>query len=83
VEQNYPNPFNPATVIGYRIPEARDVTLQVVDILGRRVATLVSGRQEAGYHTARFDGTGMGSGVYFYRLEAGNDTAIRRMLLVR
>ncbi len=83
VEQNYPNPFNPATVIGYSIPEARNVSLQVLDILGRRVATLASGRQEAGFHTARFDGTGMASGVYFYRLEAGNDVAVKRMLLVK
>jgi len=82
-EQNYPNPFNPATVIGYSIPEARNVSLVVLDILGRRVATLVSGREEAGYHTARFDGTGMGSGVYFYRLQAGSDAAVKRMLFIK
>ena len=62
VEQNYPNPFNPATVIGYTLPEARNVSLQVLDILGCCVATLVSGRQDAGHHSARFDGSRMEAG---------------------
>lgn len=83
LSQNYPNPFNPVTVIRYRLPEDLEVTLQVFDMLGRRVATLVNEKIPAGSHKASFDAGKLASGIYIYRLEAGEQTLIRRMTLVR
>jgi len=68
MHKNYPNPFNPTTVIKYQLPDDGFVVLQVFDILGRVVATLVNEHQEAGYYTATFDGQNISSGVYFTRL---------------
>jgi hypothetical protein len=72
LSQNYPNPFNPTTTIRYALPEASRVTLEVFDMVGRRVATLADGPQTAGYHTATFDGRALASGAYIYRLRAVN-----------
>ena len=66
--QNHPNPFNPATRIAFTLPEAADVRLEVYDVLGRRVAVLVSERRQAGQHTVDFDATGLAGGVYISRL---------------
>ena len=68
LRQNYPNPFNPITVIRFELPVASDVRLSVCDLLGREVAVLVSEREVAGMHSVRFDGHGLASGVYLYRL---------------
>ena len=67
--QNYPNPFNPSTVIGYRLPQSGSVKLAVFDLLGRDVALLAQGVQEAGTHTVNWNAARVASGVYFYRLE--------------
>jgi hypothetical protein len=83
LERNYPNPFNPTTRIAFTLPEPERVKLTVFDLQGNVVTTLVNGRTEAGRHTAVFDGTGLPSGVYFYRLEAGNSTETRRLVLLR
>ena len=70
LEAAYPNPFNPQTTIGYALPRAADVRLAVYDVLGRQVALLAEGFRPAGRHEAVFDGAGLASGLYFYRLEA-------------
>jgi hypothetical protein len=81
--QNYPNPFNPTTVINYELPTNSDVRLEVFDMLGRKVETLVSQRQVAGNYSATLNASQLASGVYFYRLQAGNFTETRKMMLVK
>lgn len=81
--QNYPNPFNPQTTIRYTLAEAGPVRLTVFDLLGREVTTLVHGTRLAGSHTATFDATGLPSGVYLYRLEAGGQVLTRQMMRVK
>ena len=83
LSQNYPNPFNPATNIGFHIAEVSLVTLKVYDILGREVATLVNGVRRPGAYTVSFDGSGLASGVYFYRLQAGRFADTKKLLLLR
>ena len=85
--QNYPNPFNPSTLIPYQIPTAAHVRLEMFNVLGQRVATLVDGEQSAGAHTAQWDATdaagrAVGAGVYVYRLSSGGATVSRRMVLI-
>jgi endo-1,4-beta-xylanase len=81
--QNYPNPFNPSTQITYAIPNDGYMSLVVFDLLGSPVATLFQGFRRAGEYVARFDGTGLSSGVYLYRLESGHFTQTRKLVLVR
>jgi photosystem II stability/assembly factor-like uncharacterized protein len=81
--QNYPNPFNPATVIRYQLPVVSDVFLVVHDMLGREVSELVNERRQPGTYAERFDGSGLSSGVYFYRLTAGSFTQTRKLVLIR
>ena len=83
--QNYPNPFNPATTIRFRLPKTEQVTLRVFDVLGREVAALLDNTSlTGGEHTVRFDASGLTSGVYLYRLEAGASfVQTRRMMLVK
>ena len=83
LEQNFPNPFNPATTIHYDLPRAATVRLTVFSVLGQRVALLVAGEQKAGHHEVKFDAGGMASGVYLYRLEAGDFVGAKKMLLVK
>lgn len=83
LEQNFPNPFNPLTSIEYGLPEASDVKLEIYDILGRRVATLVNGLKQPGTYHKSFDAMRFSSGVYIYRLQAGEIVKIRQMMLVK
>jgi hypothetical protein len=81
--ENYPNPFNPSTTIKYDLKEANHVTLTVYNMLGQKVATLVDKQQQSGQHQVRFDATGMSSGIYFYRINAGDYSATHKMTLVK
>lgn len=83
LNQNFPNPFNPTTVINYQLPVNSFVTLKVCDVLGREVATLVNGRQDAGYYNATFNAANLSSGVYFYRLQADNFSQVKKLLLLK
>lgn len=79
----YPNPFNPTTRISYDVPTSASVTVHVYDVLGRSVQTLVDSVQDAGRYDVTFDATGLASGIYYYRMEAGAFTDTRQMLLVK
>lgn len=81
--QNFPNPFNPNTNIQYSLPERSHATLEVYNMLGQRIATLVNNTLPAGTHTANFDATGLTSGVYFYRLKVGNEVQTRKLTLIK
>ena len=83
LDQNYPNPFNPTTDIKYQISAVSNVTLKVYDILGREVATLANGKENAGSYSVTFDGSRLASGVYFYRLTAGNYIATKKLVLMK
>jgi hypothetical protein len=83
LKQNYPNPFNPTTTIEYSIPEGKVVTLKVYNSLGQEVQTLVNSYQNAGTHEIDFDASDLSSGIYYYRMEAGNFKQVRKMLLIR
>jgi hypothetical protein len=81
--QNYPNPFNPSTQITYSIPKPSLVTLRIYDILGREVATLVNEKKQPQKYTVHWNAEGIPSGVYFFRLVAGDIIQVRKMLLIR
>lgn len=83
LEQNYPNPFNPSTKIRFSLPEQRHVTLEVFDITGRHIQTLVDRVLSSGTHTERFNATGLAGGLYLYRLQTGNEVMTRRMMLIK
>jgi len=81
--QNYPNPFNPSTTIRYALPQASNVTLTVFNTLGQPVAKRVQEEQPAGYYEVRFDAVGLASGVYLYRLQAGDFVQTKKLVLLR
>jgi hypothetical protein len=82
--QNYPNPFNPSTRIFYQLPKASRVLLVVYDVIGREVTTLVDKLQEPGSYTVTFSALeGRASGVYFYRLHAGDFVSVKKMMLLK
>jgi len=83
LSQNYPNPFNPVTNIKFSVPQAGIVKLVVYDLLGNEVATLVSQQMNAGSYTVDFDASQLSSSVYFYKIQAGEFTAIKKMMLVK
>jgi len=88
LEQNYPNPFNPVTTIQYQLPEAAHVRLEVYNMLGQRIRTLVNKKQDANYYTVQWkgltdNGTRTSSGVYFYKIEAGDFVKTKKLLLLK
>jgi hypothetical protein len=83
LEQNYPNPFNPATTINFQFPVRAHIFLKVYDLMGREVATLVNEVKQPGKYGARFDGSGLASGVYYYRFQAGTYVQTRKLVIVR
>jgi hypothetical protein len=83
LEQNYPNPFNPSTTISYAVPVQTRVTLKVFNVLGQEVATLVNAIESPGVKSVQFDARRLPSGVYVYRLQAGNHTESRKLMLLR
>jgi len=83
LNQNYPNPFNPSTVISFGLPKSAYITLKVFDLLGKEVRELVKGDLEKGFHSYRFDGSNLTSGVYFYTLTTGDYTETKKMLMVK
>jgi len=83
LEQNYPNPFNPSTNISYSIPVSGEVSLEVFNLQGQKVMTLFEGYQSAGAHNAVFDASNLASGVYVYRLVAGTNVQVRKMMLIK
>ncbi len=83
LEQNYPNPFNPSTLIKYSIPENGFVILDVYNLLGEKVSSLVNGVQEAGRYEINFDASNLASGIYVYSLKSGSFNSVKKMLLMK
>lgn len=83
LEQNYPNPFNPVTRLEFGISKLGFVSLKVYDILGKEVKALVNEIRPAGTYSVSFDGSNLSSGVYYYRLESGRFTEVKRMVLLK
>jgi hypothetical protein len=83
LEQNYPNPFNPATKILFRLVNAAHTTLAVYNVLGQKIATLLSQNLDAGTHEVEFDASKLTTGVYFYRLESGKNSAVKKLMLLK
>ncbi len=81
--QNYPNPFNARTVVSFSLPVVSNVTLKIYDVIGREVQTLVNERMNAGVYETRFDGAGLNSGVYFYRMITDGYSETKRMTLIK
>ena len=83
LSNNYPNPFNPATTIRYELPERGFVTLKVFDVLGNEVATLVNQEKPAGSYQVEWNAFNLPSGIYFYRMRAGNFTDTKKLILLK
>ena len=83
LSQNYPNPFNPVTVIRYSIPKAEEVSLVVYNLIGEEVAHLIDERKPAGNYTVEWNASSLSSGIYFYRLQAGDFVQTRKMVLLK
>jgi hypothetical protein len=83
IEQNYPNPFNPSTKIEFSIPTAGLVNLQVFDLLGREVTTLINEDMQPGKYAIDFDASDLASGIYFYTLRAREFISTKKMILLK
>jgi hypothetical protein len=83
LSQNYPNPFNPSTNISFSLPKATNVKITVYNAIGKEIAVLVNGNYEAGTHNITWNANNLASGLYFYKMEAENFTATKKMMLIR
>ncbi|MBK8553215.1 MAG: T9SS type A sorting domain-containing protein [Ignavibacteria bacterium] len=83
LSQNYPNPFNPSTEIRYSLIENGFTSLKIYDLTGKEIANLVNEMQTPGRYEVKFDGSNFASGVYFYKITAGNFSAVKRMFLIK
>ena len=88
LHQNYPNPFNPVTTIRYDVPEQSNVRVEIYNVIGQKVAELVNRSHQPGFYAVNWDGTNMtgsqlGSGMYFYKIEADQFTSVKKLLLVK
>jgi hypothetical protein len=83
LSQNYPNPFNPSTTIEFTLPKSEFVILKVYNVLGEEIITVVNDRLQTGNHTYSFDGSILASGVYLYRIETGEWSDVRKMILLK
>ena len=83
LNQNYPNPFNPSTVVQYAIPEATNVKIEIFNITGEKVATLVDEFKSEGYYEISFDASGLPTGMYLYRISAGAFVSTKKMILMK
>ena len=83
LEQNYPNPFNPSTIIKFAVPERSNVLIKIYDILGSEVTTLVNEELDAGWYEKIFDAASLSTGVYIYRMKAGNYVSTKKMLMIK
>jgi 5-hydroxyisourate hydrolase-like protein (transthyretin family) len=81
--QNYPNPFNPSTTIEFDLPKASDIRIEVYKITGQKVQTLLNEKLSVGNHKVEFNAQNLSSGVYFYRIEAGEYEEVRKMILLK
>ena len=83
LKQNYPNPFNPSTKIGFSLKKASNVKLVIFNLIGERIATIIDKEMGAGEHEALFNSKNINSGIYFYKLEAGNYSETKKMILIK
>ena len=83
LEQNYPNPFNPSTIIRYSIPERTNVLIKIYDILGGEVTTLLNQEADAGWYNLEFNAAEYSSGIYIYRIQAGNYISTKKMMMIK
>jgi hypothetical protein len=83
LEQNYPNPFNPSTKIEYSLPKPETVKIEVYNIIGQKIQTLLNKPMPAGYHEVEFNGQSLSSGIYLYRIEAGSWQDVKKMVLLK
>ncbi|MBS1492023.1 MAG: T9SS type A sorting domain-containing protein [Bacteroidetes bacterium] len=83
LSQNYPNPFNPSTTINYELPKSNFVSLKIYDMMGREVANLVNQTQDAGFYSIKFDASKLSSGIYFYKIQAADFSAVKKLMLVK
>ena len=83
LSQNYPNPFNPSTKIDFQIPENGNVKITLYDMTGREVAVILNEVKEAGYYNVNFNGSNLSTGAYFYRINANDFTATKKMTLIK
>jgi len=83
LSQNYPNPFNPVTTISYQLPKSEFVNMSIYNVAGQLVETLLNGHKNAGYHSVLWNASGVSSGLYFYRIEAGEYTETKKCLILK